>query len=399
MKILLVHNYYGSAAPSGENAVFEAERDLLRARGHDVEVFTRHSDEIRSLGVAGIIKGAISTPWNPDSVRRIGKVADWFRPDVIHAHNTFPLISPSIFHAVAGRAAKVLTLHNYRIFCPAAIPMREGRVCTDCIDRRSAVPSLLYGCYRKSRIATFPLALSVEMHRRAGTWEKHIDAFIALSDFQRGKMIDGGVPASKIFVKPNFFPGNPDTVAWSDREDCAVFVGRLSTEKGVEALLHAWRLLGESAPRLVVVGDGPLRGELEGLGRDLPVLFLGQMPPEVAQRYIATAKLLLLPSECFEGFPMVLREAFAFGTPSIVTDIGPLPAIVQHGSNGIVVPVGDPAGIAASVRSLFASEDLMKRLGAGARQSYELVYNEDVNYERLIEIYQHAIENSGLMVG
>ena len=159
MRILLVHNFYGSAAPSGENQVFEAEKVLLQSRGHEVAEFTRHSDEIRGPGVWGSIKGAAATRWNPWAAQAIRRAVARFLPDVVHVHNTFPLISPSIFHALAGMGvARVLTLHNYRLFCPAAIPMRAGQVCTDCLDRRSVLPALQHGCYRNSRLATVPLA-------------------------------------------------------------------------------------------------------------------------------------------------------------------------------------------------------------------------------------------------
>ncbi|MBK9198592.1 MAG: glycosyltransferase [Betaproteobacteria bacterium] len=183
---------------------------MLQSRGHEVAEFTRHSDEIRGPGVWGSIKGAAATPWNPWSARAIRQAVARFLPDVVHVHNTFPLISPAIFHALAGTGvARVLTLHNYRLFCPAAIPMRAGKVCTDCLDRRSVLPALQHGCYRNSRLATVPLALNVALHRAAGTWAHQVDAFIALTEFQRQRVVDAGLPASRVFVKPNFYPGNP----------------------------------------------------------------------------------------------------------------------------------------------------------------------------------------------
>ena len=239
MKILLVHNYYGSAAPSGENQVFEAERALLRQRGHRVREFVRHSDEIRGQGVWGAVKGACAVPWNPCSVVAIRRAVDAFQPDIVHVHNTFPLISPGIFPAIGHRAARVLTLHNYRLFCPAAIPLRDGRVCTDCLAARSSWPALRHGCYRHSRLATLPLAFSVALHRTLNTWTQQVDAFIALSDFQRQLMTQSGLPAARVYVKPNFYPGHPQPVPWPDRQDYAVFAGRLTAEKGVETLIRA----------------------------------------------------------------------------------------------------------------------------------------------------------------
>ena len=281
LKILLVHNYYGSAAPSGENQVFEAERGLLRQRGHTVREFVRHSNEIRGQGAWGAVQGAFAVPWNPWSVIAIRRAVDAFQPDVVHVHNTFPLISPGIFPAIGPRAARVLTLHNYRLFCPAAIPMRAGKVCTECLDRHFSWPALRYGCYRDSRWATLPLAFSVGLRRMLGTWTRHVDAFIALTDFQRDRMIAAGLPAEWVQVKPNFYPGNPAPVPWADRRPSVVFAGRLTAEKGVTALVRAWLVWGAAAPELRIVGDGDLRGDLERLAAtapETPIRFLGHCP-------------------------------------------------------------------------------------------------------------------------
>ena len=394
MKILLVHNFYGSAAPSGENQVFQAERALLQARGHEVVEFTRHSDEIRAQGALGKVKGALATPWNPWSARAVRNTVERFKPDVVHVHNTFPLISPGIFYAIGSRAARVLTLHNYRLFCPAGIPMRSGRVCTDCLDSRTPWPALQHGCYRGSRVATVPLALSVGLHRVAGTWRCQVDAFVALSEFQRQRMAEAGLPIGKVHVKPNFYPGMPAVLPWRERRPFVVFAGRLTAEKGVVSLLRAWVAWGAGAPELRLVGDGDLRPELEGLAKDLPVRFLGHLPAAEAQDQIAEASLQVLPSECFEGFPMVVREAFAFGTPAAVSNIGPLPSIVRAGESGVVFEPANPVSLLATVRTAWETPGLLERLGQGARAEFEGKYTEDVNYDQLMEIYGRAIEVS-----
>ena len=391
MKILLVHNFYGSAAPSGENMVFEAEKSLLQKNGHDVAVFTRHSDEIRNNGFAGMLRGAIATPWNFKMAIAIKKAIADFSPDVIHAHNTFPLISPSIFYAIGKKVARVLTLHNYRLFCPAAIPLRNGKVCIECIENKTVWPSIRYGCYRNSRLATLPLAVSVALHRMLGTWTKHVDAFITLSDFQRTLMASAGLPDERIYVKPNFYPGNPSVVPWGKRGEFIVFAGRLTAEKGVNSLLRAWRLWGIEAPALKLVGAGELRTELEKKASGLPVQFIGQVGSSEAQAHIADARLLVLPSECFEGFPMVIREAFAFGTPVAVSNIGPLPSIVQHGKDGVVFEPENPQSLLNTVRTAWVTPSLLEELGAGARAEFESQYNEDVNYRSLMDIYEKTI--------
>ena len=397
MRVLLAHNYYGSSAPSGENQVFDAEGKLLRQRGHEVSECLRHSDAIRSKGAWGALQGALSTPWNPFAAAAIKRAVAARQPDVVHVHNTFPLLSPAIFHAIGHRAARVLTLHNYRLFCPAAIPMRAGRVCIDCLDRRSVLPALQHGCYRGSRLATLPLVANVALHRFLGTWTKQVDAFIALTGFQRERMIEAGLHAELVHVKPNFYPGNPAIVPWADRRPSVVFAGRLTAEKGVVALVRAWLMWGASAPELRIVGDGDLRGELERLAATAPevsIRFLGQLGGDAAQSEIARARLLVLPSEWFEGFPMVVREAFALGTPVAVSNIGPLPSIVRHGENGVVFAPGDPQSLLATVRTAWEKTGELERLAAGARKSFEALYTEEANYRVLMAIYAQAMEVS-----
>lgn len=394
MRVILSHNHYSSFTPSGENQVFEAEKQLMLSKGDSLQAFTRHSDEIRAKGAAGVIQGALATPWNPWMARAIRRQVDDFQPDVVHVHNTFPLLSPAIFHAIGKRAARVLTLHNYRVFCPAAIPMRTGKVCTECIDKRSAIPAMIHGCYRGSRVATLPLALSVGLHRALGTWVNQVDAFICLSAFQRELMVEAGLPREKVHVKPNFYPGNPDVVAWPERKPYVVFAGRLTAEKGVINLLRAWRLWGAAAPELRLVGDGELRAELERMAEGLPVRFLGQVGSEDAQAQIAGARLLVLPSECFEGFPMVVREAFAFGTPAAVSNLGPLPTIVEHGKSGIVFQPANPQSLLQEIRTAWETPGLLARLGQGARAEFASKYTEEANYATLMEIYRQAIEVS-----
>lgn len=396
-KVLLVHNHYGSSVPSGENLVVENEKKLLQQNGHNVESFFRYSDEIRNKGVRGTIAGALSTPWNPFSASAIKKVVDISSPDVAHVHNTFPLISPAIFRAIGTKCARVLTLHNYRLFCPAAIPMRDGSVCTKCIESRSTRPALRYGCYRNSRVATFPLAISVALHRGLKTWTNQVDAFIALTDFQRDLMVNSGLPAKLVHVKPNFYPDSPIVLPWKKRIPSVVFAGRLTAEKGIESLVHAWVKWGESAPELRIVGDGELKGRLMQLASTVSaarIRFLGQLTSASAEAEIARSRLLVLPSEWFEGFPMVVREAFAFGTPVAASDIGPLPSIVRQGENGMIFTPGNAESILKVIKSAWNTEGELERLGSGARHSFETLYTEKANYRSLMAIYQQAIEVS-----
>ena len=400
MKILLVHNFYGSAAPSGENTVYTAERELLRQHGHTVIEFTRHSDEIRNRGIWGTVQGAFATPWNPFSRRALQCVLEKEKPDVMHVHNTFPLLSPSIFHAIKGlHTATVLTLHNYRTFCAAGIPMHDDVPCTECLDTQSVSPALKYGCYRENRLATLPLATMIALHRRVKTWERHVDAFIALSDFQRDKMVRGGLAETNIHIKPPFYVNPPSPLPWEERESKVIFIGRLGTEKGVHVLLDAWRHWGNGAPQLEIVGDGPERAGLQksvngnGIGIGDKISFLGQLPFLEVQKRLRLARLLVLPSLCFEGFPMAIIEAFSLGVPVAASDIGPLPNIVKNGQSGILYKPGDALSFYHTMKEIWDRSDRLCSLGQGARQEFDKKYTAVANYETLIQIYQAAIEH------
>jgi exopolysaccharide biosynthesis WecB/TagA/CpsF family protein len=398
MKILLVHNFYGSSAPSGENTVYAAERELLRQHGHAVIEFTRHSDEIINRGIFGTIQGALATPWNPFSKRALQSVLEKEKPDIMHVHNTFPLLSPSIFHATKRlHTATVLTLHNYRTFCASGIPMHGDVSCTECLDTQSVSPSLKFSCYRKNRLATLPLAIMIALHRRVKTWEGHVDAFVVLSDFQKDKMAEAGLPAANIHVKPPFYANAPPPLLWEEREPKVIFIGRLGTEKGVQILLDAWKQWGREAPQLEIVGDGPERVKLQksvkGNGIEDKISFLGQLPFLEVQRRLRLVRLLVLPSLCFEGFPMTIIEAFSLGVPVAASDIGPLPNIVKDGESGILFKPGDSLSLCHTMKEIWGRSDQLSSLGQGARQEFDKKYTADTNYEMLMKIYDAAMEN------
>jgi glycosyltransferase involved in cell wall biosynthesis len=390
----MVHNFYGSSGPSGENVSFLAERDLLKKLGIEVIEFVRHSDSIRSLGAAGTLIGGIVTPWNISSALSIRALAKSTKPDIVHVHNTFPLISPAIFWSLKDLpCANVITLHNYRLFCAAGIPLRSGEVCTTCIDSRSVIPGLRHACYRCSVAATVPLATSIALHRRIGTWKRCVDAFITLSNFQRELVTKAGLPRGRVHVKPHFYPGQPHEIPWGDREDKALFVGRLSGEKGPEVLLEAWHLLGEAAPALDLIGDGPDQDALRARVKEYSlkrVRFLGALSFSETQERIARSKLLLVPSIWYEVFGMVVREAFAYGVPVGASRIGALTELVDDGVNGVLFEPKAAGQIAESIRFLWSHPTSLERMSAAARQTYLKAYTEDANGEILKGIYASA---------
>lgn len=390
MRVLAVHNFYSSQQPSGENVAFDAECTLLRRMGVEVHVHARASDELRSKGGLGTIIGAAATPWNPFEARRLRAAVDKLQPDVVHVHNTFPLISPSIFHAIGKRAARVLTLHNYRLFCAAAIPMRDGRVCTECLDRRAVTPALVHGCYRNSRIATVPVALKIALHRKLRTWTDHVDAYIALSDIQRQTLVVAGLPAEKIHIKSNFTDIDSPPLSWRERLDNIVFVGRLTPEKGVRTLIEAWRAWGAAAPNLLIIGDGPDSRSLKALAVGCPIQFLGYQSKPLVHQHVGRAKLLVIPSQAFETFGMVAIEAFSRGTPVAAAEIGALPSLVRTGYNGALFSPFDSSSLLRTVQGLWAQPKVLEDMGTQARSWCEQNFGPEESHAALLAIYDQA---------
>lgn len=396
MKILLAHNFYGSEAPSGENTVYESERNLLGNHGHQVIEFTRSSDEIRRRGPIGLLQGACATPWNFFSARALRQLILRERPDLMHVHNTFPLISPSIFSAAHGLGVPtVLTLHNYRCFCANGIPLRDNQPCTRCLDRRSVLPALRYGCYRSSRTATLPLAAMIALHRSLGTWQNHVDAFIALTSFQRDKLIGAGLPEQCVHLKPHFYPAPPTPLPWPEREGKVVYIGRLGSEKGLKSLIEAWRLWGSEAPTLQMIGDGPERETLlsaiKAAGLDKKIFLFGQISFAGVQELLSKARLLVLPSLCYEGFPMAIREAFALGVPVAGSRLGSIPCIVDDAKTGVLFTPGDASDLLRATRTLWNDATALARMALAARTEFEDKYTAEKNYTLLMDVYGAAI--------
>jgi glycosyltransferase involved in cell wall biosynthesis len=398
VKILLAHNFYGSTAPSGENIAFMAEADLLRNRGHSIIEFIRHSDELLQRGFTGKLKGALGTVWNPVSLRGLKIALNETKPDIVHVHNTFPLLSPSVFYATRDlNIPTVMTMHNYRIGCSAATAIRKDEPCTLCLDKKSVLPALRYGCYRDSRMATLPVSLMIALHSAKDTWKKNVDAFITLTDFQKEKMAQFGISQESLFVKPHFFENPPEFVPGQEREVKAVFIGRLYAAKGIHILVDSWKKWGKNAARLEIIGDGPMKSALmrtvETSEASGAISFLGNLPHADAMKRLSSAKLLILPSLCFEGFPMVIQEAYAFGVPVAASNIGALPHLIAENRTGTLFAPGNAESLLAAVQPLFADDRKLRAWSGKARQEFEAKYTAGKNYEILMSIYEAAAAN------
>jgi glycosyltransferase involved in cell wall biosynthesis len=388
LKILLVHNTYQQ--PGGEDVVFGLERHLLEETGHQVATYCRSNFEV-SASPMGRLTWIPNTVWSDSSRRAFARLLRQQKPDVVHVHNTFFMISSSIYSACrAARVPVVQTLHNFRLLCPGAAFFRQGHVCEECADH-SLWRSLRHVCYRDSRLATGTVALMLAVHRFRRTWVDEVDSFIVLTEFARRKFIDGGLPENKLRVLPNF--ASPDTPAGASEGEYALFVGRLSPEKGLGTLLSAWGLLPRRIP-LVVVGDGPLRPELEAEAAKLGlsnVVFRGRLARAETQAAMQGAKFLILPSECYENFPMTIVEAFACGVPAVCSQLGALPEIVEDGRTGLHFAPYDSRDLAAKVDWAWTHGGQMRTMGRNAQAEFEAKYTAGKHYSALMEIYAGAM--------
>lgn len=386
MKVLLCHNYYQQ--PGGEDRAFADEVWLLRSRGHEVQTFTIHNEEIRDRAKWSV---ALDTFWNRRVANKLKRLVNRNRFDVVHFHNTFPLISPAAYYAARGAGAAIVqTLHNFRLLCPQATFLRAGKICTDCLGRRLAWPAVFRACYRNSHSATAVLAASLGLHRCLGTYHGAVDKFIVLTDFALRVFIDGGLPEANLVVKPNFVREAP-TIGTGEG-GYALYVGRLSVEKGIEPLLAAWKLLGAATP-LTIIGDGPLAHLVAAAAHQNPAItWLGARSPAEVEQAMRNAACLLLPSTCYEGLPKTLVEAFAVGTPVIASRLGAFEDLVNPSRAGELFTSGEPLELAAIVQRLMRDRGTLQRMRLAARAEYESRYTAERNYELLLEIYSQAMQ-------
>ncbi len=386
MKILLVHNFYQQ--PGGEDQVFRAEAGILRNAGHTVIELTETNDRVKEMSALALSRATI---WNSEAYQRVYETAVRERPDVVHFHNTFPLLSPAVYYAARRAGAAVIqTLHNYRFICPAATLFRDGRPCEDCVGHLPW-PGVLHACYRGSRRASAGIAAMLSFHRLRRTWSREVDAFIVLNDFARGKFLQGGLPPEKLYLKPNFVDPDPGI---GKGGETFLFAGRLAPEKGIDLLLAAWRE-SPDLPLLRIVGDGPLRPSvLDQIGSIENAEYLGRIPHEEVLAAMKSSKALIQPSTWYEMFPVNVVEAFACGLPVIASDAGALPEIVSNQTNGLLFESGSSADLARKVRLLALDSGLCCTLGKRARHTFERYYQGELNVQLLVQIYEHAIQSS-----
>lgn len=390
IRLLIGHNSYQQAG--GEDVAVEAETRLLAEHGHAVVRYQRNNDELRDGDGFSSLRAGFETVWASRSFREVKALVTKERPDVAHFHNTLALISPAAYYACAEAEVPVVqTLHNYRLLCPSATLLRDGKVCEACLGRSVPWPGVVHACYRDSRAATAAVASMLAVHRAMGTWRKKVDVYVALTEFARQKFVEGGLPAERIVVKPNFMAHDPG--AKRETGEYALYVGRLSEEKGPQVLLRAWARLGGHVP-LRIAGDGPLKEELGlefGASGLSGVKLLGKVRSEEIVELLHGARFLVFPSIWFETFGLAIIESFACGVPVIASRLGSMAEIVADGKTGLHFTAGDDADLAAKVEWAWTHAEEMEEMGRAARREFEEKYTSEANYRRLMEIYEMAM--------
>lgn len=380
----MLHNRYQLLG--GEDGVFDAECKLLESKGHEVLTYERHNNEIKDYSRLGKLALLWKTVWSSESYRHIKAIIRRAKPDIAHFHNTFPLISPAAYYACKAEGVPVVqTLHNYRILCSMAKFVRNGNICEECIGH-PPWRGILHGCYRNSRLQTLPVAAMEWVHNWLKTWVDKVDVYIALTEFAGKKLIEGGLPAHKVVVKPNFlaYPPKPSF----DHNGFAVFLGRLDAVKGLRTLLGAWQ--GMRDIPLKIIGDGPLRDELEEKKRRYGlsnIEFLGQLPFEECMKWLRQARFMVMPSLWYEMFPLTIREAFACGKAVLASNLGSMAELVTDGKTGLLFNPGDPQDLAKKARRMLENEEKVIEMGKNARAEFEAKYTAERNYEMLMGIY------------
>lgn len=384
MRILSIHNNY--LIRGGEDESRESEERLLRENGHIVDTYDEDNSAISELLPVQL---AAKTIWSQASYDTVSRMLQRDKYDIVHVQNFFPLISPSVHYAAKAAGVPVVqTLRNYRLLCPNALFFRDGHVCEDCLGKPIPYPGITHGCYRESRLASAAATAMITSHRIFRTWHKQVDIFLALTEFVKQKMVMGGLPADKIMVKPNFV--HPDPGPGSGKGNYALYVGRLSVEKGLDILIDAWQQLTPSFP-LKIVGDGPLRELVQQATQTNPdIEWLGRRPMTEVHNLMGDASFLIFPSKWYETFGRVAVESFAKGTPVIAADLGAIAELVEDGETGLKFQAGNARHLAEKVQSLLDKNDDLLKMRRLSRERFLGSYTAKKNYLQILDAYRLA---------
>jgi len=385
VNVLACHNFY--QRPGGEDQVFADEVALLRGGGHAVETFTVHNDAVAGQGKLAL---AVNTIWNRSIAREVGRLVRKHRADVVHFHNTFPLISPAAYYAArSAGAAVVQTLHNYRLLCPGSLFLRNGKVCEDCLGRSIPAAGAIHKCYRGDRAASVATVALLTAHRAVRTYHRAVDTYVALTEFARGKFVEGGFPRHKLVTKPNFIQSDPGPGTGAG--GYALYVGRLDEGKGIEVLLPAWRKV-TGKYELRILGDGLLAPLVrEAAAADPRIKWLGRRPMPDVFGAMGDAAFMILSSVWYEAMPKTVVESFARGTPIVASAIGALAELVTPGQTGLHFRPGDADDLARQLQWALGNPAQLRDMRQGCRAVFDARYTSQLNLRLLEAIYRHSI--------
>jgi glycosyltransferase involved in cell wall biosynthesis len=387
MKILMLHNRY--LVPGGEDQSVAAEAALLARHGHEVELLEEDNRRVQELGKA---RTALRTLWSPESRSRIENKLRKGQFDVLHVQNFFPLWSPSVYYAASRCGVPVVqTLRNYRLICSNAVFFRENHVCEDCLGRFAPWSGVLHACYRDSHAASAVVAAMIGLHKLAGTWRKRISVYVALTEFARAKYVAAGLPAEKIVVKPNFI--DPAPLPGRGGGGYALYVGRLSPEKGIATMLEAWKTAQAPIP-LKVVGQGPLTEMVQTAAHAASkVEYLGSRSlPEVLD-LMGSAEFLVFPSEVYETMGRTIMEAFAVGTPVVASNLGAMASMVIPEKTGLLFTSGNVSELRGKIEWCTRNLNQVRAWRPDARAAFEASYTGPANLARLLALYARALNH------
>lgn len=382
--VLIVHNYY--KVPGGEDSVVRNEGKLLRDNGHKVVIYSRDNHEIDKKNILKKIMLPFESVFSIKTYREIKEIIKREKIEIVHVHNTLPLISSSVYYAAKNCGVPVVqTLHNFRLLCPGATFTKGNIICEECLEK-GLMCAVKSRCYRKSFIQTIVLVLNLVFHRIIGTYKK-VDAFISLTEFNKKKFI-GLLPEDKIFVKPNFV--NQNYLENSDNEEKGyfLFLGRIDEIKGIDLLLESWKDIKDV--KLLIVGKGPYEEkakEYVRVNNMNNIEFLGYKDKHEVLEIISKAIALIIPSQCYEGFPMTIVESFSLSVPVIASDIGNLSTIIKDGNNGLLFKYNSYKELSKKINDLLYNKELRSDLANGAKNDFNNKYNEVINYKILTDIY------------
>ena len=388
LKILHVHEFYQQSG--GEDTVFAAEVALLEGHGHQVVKYTDNNQRVKDMNPIDV---AFQTIWSNSSYKKINDVLQKEKPDLVHFHNTFPLISPAAYYACRKNKTPVVqSMHNPRLICPAATFYRNGNLCLECFGRTPPFPGIIHGCYHNSRLQTAVVASMLSFHRWIKTWQNLVDGYIVFTEFYKNIFIQAGFPVNKIIIKPHFIQKDPSPELPKKKGDYVLFIGRLDPEKGVRTLLNAWKNM--NIP-LKIRGEGRLEQECRDFIKTEKIISI-QMIERLSKgdldHLIANARFLVWPSEgYYETFGMVAVESFAHGIPVVGSNIGVMKEIVTNNETGLLFDPGNPADLSAKVEWLWNHPEESTRMGQNARREFEEKYTSDRNYQMLMDIYSSVV--------